>query len=122
RRPASGYGVCPATSRRHGCGWRVHAQSYARWLWHRCGGGSLIRYAITEAELNAKIDALDPNWRAKAACRTDRFRRAGRFTERTNESIWGDIKDVYLHLQYSKCAYCERKLEGPPFGAIEHDV
>lgn len=80
----------------------------------------MIRYTVSLAELEAEIDAAVPTWRARAAERTAQFRQRGRYDE--TSSIWSEIKSVYMRRQHSKCAYCERKLEGTPFGEIEHDV
>lgn len=81
----------------------------------------MIRYPVTLEELRDRIEAEKPGWLARAAERTERFRRAGRYDEASG--IWSDIKKVYMRLQHCKCAYCERQLASEDFGgAIEHDV
>ena len=80
----------------------------------------MIRYDVTEAELVALVNALDPNWLSDAAQRTERFRQAGKYDEAAG--AWSRIKDAFIQLQRNKCAYCERKLSGPPEGRLEHDV
>jgi hypothetical protein len=55
-----------------------------------------------------------------ASSRTAKFRRAKAYKEKT--PIWSQIKLVYMELQQSKCAYCERKLESGTEGKIEWDV
>ncbi len=80
----------------------------------------MIRYPLDPIDLAAQVEVLVPGWMARAAARTARFADVGRYAEQAG--IWSEIKEVYLRLQRSKCAYCERKLEGPPYGAIEHDV
>jgi hypothetical protein len=81
----------------------------------------VIRYPITLDELRARIEAEAPGWPAKAARRTERFRRAGRYDEKAG--IWNLVKAVYWQLQHGKCAYCERCLADPSFGgSIEYDV
>jgi hypothetical protein len=80
----------------------------------------MIRYPVTEQELIDRINALAPTWLARARVKTERFRTAGRYNERSG--TWSEIKDVYLEIQQSKCAYCERRLAWPPDGRIEHDV
>jgi hypothetical protein len=82
----------------------------------------MIRYPITPAQLRARIRAHNANWLDHAAERTDGFEAAGRFTEKSGESIWGAVKEVYMELQNNKCAYCERKLAGRDVGKIEFDV
>ena len=39
-----------------------------------------------------------------------------------SSSIWSEVKVVYMRLQHSKCAYCERQLESEKYGSIEHDL
>lgn len=81
----------------------------------------MIRYPVTLDELRALIEAEAPGWLARAAERTERFRRAGRYDEASG--IWSEVKKVYMRLQHDKCGYCERQLASEDFGgAIEHDV
>lgn len=80
----------------------------------------MIRYAIADTELEARIDAAAPGWRAKAEARTKAFRAAGRYDE--TSAIWSEIKAALLDIQKRKCAFCERKLEGEPYGLVESDV
>lgn len=81
----------------------------------------MIRYPFTLDELRSRIEAEAPGWLGRAAERTERFRRAGRYDEESG--IWSQIKAVYMRLQHCKCAYCERRLASEDFGgAIEHDL
>lgn len=80
----------------------------------------MIRYPVTPERLDQLIREHDPTWPERARARTDAFRAAGRYDERSG--IWGEVKAVYVALQHAKCAYCERRLAGLPYGAIEHDV
>jgi hypothetical protein len=83
----------------------------------------MIRYPITLQALEAAIDANAdrPKWLSRAASRTQRFRKAKRYAEKT--PIWSEVKAVYMRLQGdAKCAYCERKLESVELGRIEQDV
>jgi hypothetical protein len=80
----------------------------------------MIRYVISDTDLDARIEAESPGWLVKAAKRTAACRKKKAFDGR--EPIWSDVKPVYMRLQHNKCAYCERKLEGEPYGRIEHDV
>jgi hypothetical protein len=61
-----------------------------------------------------------PGWRAEAKKKTDGFKRSRRYNE--TKGNWSKIKPAYMALQKYKCAYCERRLEGAAYGAIEHDV
>src|SRR5262249_31446914 len=80
----------------------------------------MIRYEITEAALIDRIDRKVPTWLTRTRRRTSTFRKNKRYSEK--KGIWGEIKAVYMQIQHNKCAYCERVLEGPPYGLIEHDV
>lgn len=82
---------------------------------------AVIRYWITAAELNARVDAVKSNWRSRAQKRTARFRRTGTYFE-PPEPIWSEIKAVFMALQNDKCAYCERQLGAIEHGKIEYDV
>ena len=80
----------------------------------------MIRYDVTPSDLEAAVRRIAPNWLTDAAARTEYFRSVGRYDE--DGGTWSAIKDAYMRLQHNKCAYCERKLSGPPEGRIEHDV
>jgi len=81
----------------------------------------MIRYPITLAELESRVDAAAPAWRVKAATRTADFVATGKYEEAS--SIWSEVKPVFMKLQHNKCAYCERALAaGDHGGSIEHDL
>jgi hypothetical protein len=81
----------------------------------------LIRYPVTEAQLRRLIEEEKPGWLARAASRTEEFRRLGRYEE--SSSIWSEVKPVYMRLQGDcKCAFCEREMESVDFGKGEQDV
>ena len=77
----------------------------------------MIQYPIPEAELRQRIQDLSPRWLTQAAAAHDAFRQTGQYQD--GPPNWSDIKQVYMQLQFNKCAYCERELAG--FN-IEHDV
>lgn len=76
----------------------------------------MINYYITINDLKRIIEQKKPNWLSRARKRTDLFCRIGKYQEES--SIWSEIKEVFIELQFSKCAYCEKELEGK----IEHDI
>jgi hypothetical protein len=80
----------------------------------------MIRFPTTLAELKEAISEFSATWLSRASERTEHFREVGRYDEESG--IWSEIKEVYMELQHHKCAYCERRLAGPPFGDVEHDV
>jgi hypothetical protein len=80
----------------------------------------MIRYPTTEAALLSQIDAASPTWRSRAADRTKGILKAKRYDEPAG--IWSEVKPVFMSLQRNKCAFCERRLEGLPYGRIEHDL
>jgi hypothetical protein len=75
----------------------------------------VIRHALSELELRKRIEAEKPGWLARANAQTKQ-------NASTNApvfpSLWSEIKQVYIDLQHSKCAFCEKTLEG----RIEQDV
>ncbi len=81
----------------------------------------MIRYPVTQAQLEADVDAASPNWRQRAQERTEAFRLTGKYEE-PPAPIWSEIKAVFMRVQHDKCAYCERQLAAEKHGKIEHDV
>lgn len=77
----------------------------------------MIRYNTTRSELERKIGKP---WLQAAARKTAAFRKARRYNER--EGSWSKIKQVYIDLQFGKCAYCERHFGSDEKSRIEHDV
>ena len=82
----------------------------------------MVRYDITPAELNKRINAESPSWLSTAQKKTLAIIARGFYDQAIDGQGWADIKGVYMRLQANKCAYCERKLSGPPYGNREHDV
>ncbi len=80
----------------------------------------MIRYPITLADLEARVDAAVPGWRARAQARTAKFRRKKAYSE--SSSIWSEVKPVFMELQGNKCGYCERKLAEGDNSSIEFDL
>jgi hypothetical protein len=80
----------------------------------------MIRHPVPRAELERLIAAEKADWLAKAEVRTAELRSAKRWDD--GKKFWSEIKDVYRRLQHDKCAFCERRLAGPPYGAVDHDV
>jgi hypothetical protein len=80
----------------------------------------MVRYPITDSKLLDEIEKLIPGWLEKAAKRTLNFTGTNGYNE--EKGNWSPIKEVYMHIQGSKCAFCERQLESEVFGKIEHDV
>ncbi|MFY1664739.1 hypothetical protein [Pseudomonas sp. Pseu.R1] len=80
----------------------------------------MIRYPISESELIKLIDKIKPDWRTRAALETQRFIDAKDYLE--GSDFWGEIKEVYIDLQYEKCAYCETKLQGKSLASKVHEV
>lgn len=80
----------------------------------------MIRYPLRPRSWEAAIEDESRGWLLRAAKRTDAFRAAGRYDERS--AIWSQVKRVYMNVQGFKCGFCERRLEKSPFGNVEHDV
>ena len=73
-----------------------------------------------QVAIETLIEQQKPGWLARAATRTAGFKALGKYDE--SSGIWSEIKPVYMRLQHSKCAYCERQLESEAVGRIEHDL
>ena len=80
----------------------------------------MIRFPITRADLEARIEVACPGWLRRAATRTDRSVTAGRTVGAAR--TWSQVKSVYMRLQHNKCLFCERTLAGEGYGKVEHDV
>ncbi len=76
----------------------------------------MIRHEIAAIELYDRIEKEKPGWKTRADANTEKNLKAGR---PTFPAIWSEIKQVYIALQGSKCAFCEKWLEDEK---IEHDV
>ena len=75
----------------------------------------MIQYALSEVELRTRIEREKPGWLARAKKQTEDNAAAD---EPEFPSLWSEIKQVYIALQHSKCAFCEKPLEG----RIEQDA
>lgn len=81
----------------------------------------MIHYPITRKAIKELIKAENPTWLDEATRLTNRFRTLGKYEK--SSLGWSAVKPVYMKLQgSSKCAYCERKLEGLKYGKIEQDI
>jgi len=80
----------------------------------------VINYGVTRAELIHRINATNKTWIKRAKERTVAYARSRKFTGGTE--FWGQIKRVYIDLQYEKCAYCETKLPGKVLSSKAHEV
>jgi hypothetical protein len=92
----------------------------------------MIRYPVTLMDLENAAEREKKGWLKKANNCTAKCKSKKRYVDQGN--IWGEIKGVYMRIQYNKCVYCERKLAsmerinpdgtvemiGP--GKVEHDV
>lgn len=81
----------------------------------------MIRYDVTQAQLEQMIEVESPGWLARAAARTQQFRQQGFYKE--TSSIWSEVKPAYMRLQgKGKCAFCEREMESLEVGKVEQDL
>lgn len=78
----------------------------------------MIGYAIREANLRRRIEKEVPGWLARAEDVTAQMQAAGIYLEEAGR--WGEVKQIYMHLQHGKCGYCERQLSGGQ--KREHDI
>ncbi len=80
----------------------------------------MIRHNANLTEIEAAVDAIDANWRSKAAARTAQFVANGRYAEPS--AIWSTVKPIFMRLQRNKCVFCERQFENELYGKIEFDL
>jgi hypothetical protein len=80
----------------------------------------MIQYSLSQNEVEDLIEQEHPGWLTRAKERTNTFKQLGYYKE--SSSIWSEVKVVFMRIQHSKCAYCERQLESEEYGRIEHDL
>lgn len=80
----------------------------------------MIHYPCNENDFLNLIRAEYPNWLKKADKIRQTFEKSGCYVE--HSEFYGSLKPILMRLQYSKCIYCERRLEGPEVGKIEWDL
>jgi hypothetical protein len=78
----------------------------------------MIGYPVTEAELEEKIKKISKTWFTRAKKILDHLPASPASSDFRN--LWSEIKEVYINLQHSKCAFCEKALEGPIENDVEH--
>lgn len=78
----------------------------------------MIRYPITANDLDNRIKKLKPTWFGRAQDVLDALSDEPKSSD--FKGLWSEIKDVYIDLQHSKCAFCEKPLEGRIEQDIEH--
>ena len=79
----------------------------------------MIRYDISQAQLERLVDSENATWRERAKERTEAFRKSRRY-DNSEQPIWSEIKQVFIDLQKKKCAFCERPLESKKEYDVEH--
>lgn len=76
----------------------------------------MIRYPITATELKKRITDTSATWFDRAATALEDLPDVPKSAD--FKGLWSEIKEVYMDLQHSKCAFCEKPLEN----RIEQDV
>ena len=91
----------------------------------------MIRYPKALNEIDEAMDAEAPGWLSRARERIQLFELLGRYVEEYKDEhgnsvklppFWGEVKQVYMRRQHSKCIYCESSLEGGATGRIQWDL
>jgi len=80
----------------------------------------MIRYPTTLKDIENEVAAIDPKWLSKAAKRSVKLIKAGKYVEAS--SIWSVVKPVFMKVQKNKCLFCERQFESEKYGKIEFDL
>lgn len=78
----------------------------------------MIRYPTTLASLRSQIERAHPTWFKRAVAILGKLPPRPRSED--FREIWREIKQVYMSLQHSKCAFCEKPLEGSIEQDLEH--
>jgi 5-methylcytosine-specific restriction endonuclease McrA len=90
----------------------------------------VIRYTHRWADIERLVNDRKPRWQKRAADRTAVFARHGDYVtseivgekEKKLPDFWGEVKSVFLNVQYGKCAYCEMPLEVGRGAEIQWDL
>jgi len=77
----------------------------------------VIRYDVSPDQLEALVEAEKPGWIADAIATTAELIADGQYSDKSLE--WGDVKPVFMALQFNKCIFCEQQMEGE---RIHHDL
>src|SRR5579863_10191998 len=76
----------------------------------------MIRYRIEQAVLKQRIMDKSATWFTRAAAALEELPDDPKSSD--FKGMWSEIKEIYMDLQHSKCAFCEKPLEN----RIEQDV
>ena len=77
----------------------------------------MIRIPVTIPQLEAAIESERKGWFDRVKLRLIALRGVD---DPEFENEWSDIKQVYIDLQHTKCAFCEKPLEGKIEQDVEH--
>lgn len=78
----------------------------------------MIRLGITKAKLHALIVGLDADWFIDSAAILVGL--SARPASSEFKPLWSKIKQIYIDIQFSKCCFCEKPLEGKIEQDVEH--
>lgn len=90
----------------------------------------MIRYPTPLSVIEEAVQRQHPRWKKQAERRTQLFARLGQYTEtemvagkeRKLAEFWGQVKKVFMDLQYGKCIYCEMPIEAGTNAEIQWDL
>lgn len=90
----------------------------------------MIRYSTPFADIEKAVNREKPTWHKRAAARTQLFTQSGGYADKQTvkgkdkklSDFWGDVKPVFMALQYGKCIFCETPLEAGKKGLIQWDL
>lgn len=80
----------------------------------------MIRYNVKESDIRDRIQKLKPKWFEQTKKIIDELKKSSASSK--FKPKWSEIKSIYIEIQHSKCAFCEKRLEEPPYGNVEQDV
>ena len=80
----------------------------------------MIRYPLTQTALVDLVNQACPSWWQRSYADTQVAIKSRQHN--TARQYWGDVKSVFIRLQGSKCAYCEKPMAQGSFNNIDYDV
>ncbi len=69
----------------------------------------MIQYSISADDLDTRITDQSKNWFSRARSALDNLPDVPKSSDFAG--LWSEVKDVYINLQHSKCAFCEKPLD-----------
>lgn len=79
----------------------------------------MISYPVSWRALSARVEQSHPRWHPRARMLTEVNRLAGKHVD-YETSHWRVVKYELMAIQFGKCAWCERRIEGVVEADVDH--